>query len=552
MHRIVTGDVVRPTRLIQGYPLALEAIVMKALATDAAQRYQSSGALLEALESFAVGSRMSLSTMGLGRFMRDMFGEQQEPWLNTAATKILQPVVHKENTISSTNGERSSHQTLQPPNQPNQPNPNAPEHLEDDDVDGIPDSDDGAFPDSAGILAKTILELPLKHDEPPQAPSSPYHRPTPPPGAMQMPPGTPVFPTQHGAMPQHPNTPPHPMPLPAMPSAPMAIPHTPPMGSQPLPRRDSTPMPAQFATPGSGTGPAMQPPMVSTKHGYASAAMTRGDASHPSYTMPHDAFGDVQLKPNRRPLFIGLGLAIVGIIVILAVSLGGKGSDKTVTPLEEEGTGSTMMESTDVTPTPAPTQPAQPPVDDGMVALVIKSDPSGADVLVAGTKIGTTPFDKKMKRGMKAELTLRLEGYEDFTSKLDLATPYDKTVKLVKVDAVEPTLEQGATERTPVKTNGDTTKSNATSSNTGDPTKSNTDTTKSNTGTTKSNTDTTKSNTDSTKTNAGSTKTTRTNTTRANTTRTNTTRTNNTPPKQKCQPPGPNVDPFSGVPICKS
>ena len=37
---------------------------MKALAVDAAQRYQSAGVLLEAIESFAVASRMSLSTMG--------------------------------------------------------------------------------------------------------------------------------------------------------------------------------------------------------------------------------------------------------------------------------------------------------------------------------------------------------------------------------------------------------------------------------------------------------------------------------------------------------
>src|SRR5678809_138419 len=63
MHRIVTGDVVRPTRLVPSYPQALEAIVMKALAIDAAQRYQSSGLLLEAVEAFAVSARMSLSNM---------------------------------------------------------------------------------------------------------------------------------------------------------------------------------------------------------------------------------------------------------------------------------------------------------------------------------------------------------------------------------------------------------------------------------------------------------------------------------------------------------
>src|SRR5262245_45837484 len=92
MHRIVTGDVIRPARLIQGYPQALEAIVMKALAVDANQRYQSAGFLLEALEAYAVSARMSLSTMALGRFMREMFGEMPEPWL-TNTGRMASPVI---------------------------------------------------------------------------------------------------------------------------------------------------------------------------------------------------------------------------------------------------------------------------------------------------------------------------------------------------------------------------------------------------------------------------------------------------------------------------
>src|SRR5690349_4588488 len=120
MHRIVTGDVVRPTRLVQGYPQALEAIVMKALAVDAAQRYQSAGLLLEALESFAVSARMSLSTMGLGRFMRELFGEVPEPWLSSAGRHIP-PVEAKEGTISNTDGSREGPRrpptTLTPTNQ---------------------------------------------------------------------------------------------------------------------------------------------------------------------------------------------------------------------------------------------------------------------------------------------------------------------------------------------------------------------------------------------------------------------------------------------------
>src|SRR4051812_12341077 len=103
MHRIVTGDVVRPTRLVQGYPQALEAIVMKALAVDAQQRYQSAGALLEAVEAFAQAARMGLSTRALGPFMRKMLGDKPEPWFNQALRKS-QRVIPKESTISNTNG----------------------------------------------------------------------------------------------------------------------------------------------------------------------------------------------------------------------------------------------------------------------------------------------------------------------------------------------------------------------------------------------------------------------------------------------------------------
>lgn len=103
MHRIVTGDVVRPSRLVAGYPAQLEKIVMTALATDPARRYPSCSALLEDIEAFASQSRLSPSTMALGRFMRELFGEVLEPW--QTAGRGSSPVVAaqpRENTVSNT------------------------------------------------------------------------------------------------------------------------------------------------------------------------------------------------------------------------------------------------------------------------------------------------------------------------------------------------------------------------------------------------------------------------------------------------------------------
>src|SRR4051812_18866721 len=145
MHRIVTGDVVRPTRLVQGYPQALEAIVMKALAVDANQRYQSAGLLLEAIESFAVSARMAMSTMSLGRFMRETFGEIQEPWLQQ--NRDVQPV-QKESTISSTDGRSNV----------SAPAMGSTTLGEVSEVSAVPD-EEARYPDSGSVQGRTILDL---------------------------------------------------------------------------------------------------------------------------------------------------------------------------------------------------------------------------------------------------------------------------------------------------------------------------------------------------------------------------------------------------------
>ena len=530
MHRIVTGDVVRPTRLVQGYPQALEAIVMKALAVDPAQRYQSSGLLLEALESFAVSSRMSLSTMGLGRFMRDMFGEVQEPWLNTAATKVLQPLVAKESTISSTNGHGRASQPQV-----------APARLDDDLA--IPE-EDGRFPDSAKAeAAKTLLDLPHERDrpqlmnEPPSTEWGPdlrvYGSGQPalaPPGAL--PPGAlphggyPQAMMPHGMAPEmlNPGTPPTGVPGMYAPLAPSDLPLPPP--------RIDTPPQGQFSVaPGSSSGQAIPALGIGSANlGYPSAAMARGDISYPRYEVTPDAFPapDVQLRPNRRPLFIGLGIIVVGVIVMLAVSFGG--SDESVAPAPEPPEESVVQESTEVAPEPPP-PPATDIIEENMVSVIIHSDPAGADVLIAGTKIGTTPFESKLKRGTKiTQLTVQKADYAPFQGKIDLGGEYEnRNIKLARLEDLPQggeELEQGsASEAGSAADKG----SAATPAKKSEP---------SDKGTQKG---------------AGATRPTRTSTPPRNTPPRRERREDRKEEKkeEKCQPPGPNVDPF-GPPICKT
>jgi serine/threonine protein kinase len=503
MHRIVTGDVVRPSRLIPGYPPALEAIVMKALAVDPAQRYQTAGALLEAIESFAISSRMAMSTMALGRFMRDMFGDVPEPWL-TNTGRASQPSIPKESTISSTNGKsgpvRAPASDTLPPG------------------DGIPD-DDGRFPDSASVAARTVLDLPRgqthSEDEPQDewnAKSYPA-----PPALVPAPAIAPDLPLTYPVVSRTP-TPQR-----------MAMPHALPQGTQPLPPQGHfTP------NPGSGSGsapahPAMpgQPPIVSTRHGYASAVPSRGDISYPRYDAPADALAAGTLKPNRRPLIIGLGIAVIGIIVVLAVSMGGGSKDsEPAAAAAGSDTAAQPEQKMQTQPVEQPKPPA-PVADENMVSIHIVSDPKGADVLIAGTKIGVTPLDTKLKRGTKiTQLTVRLAGYQDVSTKIDLGGDYsNEHIKLVKLgEEPEGTGSGSATAQaappTPATTPSDEPKPPAT--------KKEPAVVKKDPPVVKKDPPVVKKEPTVKKEPVQHDK----------------------PAQPKCQPPGPNVDPFSPIPIC--
>ncbi len=429
MHRIVTGDVVRPTRLVQGYPQALEAVVMKALAVDPQQRYQSAGLLLEALEAFAVSSRMSLSTMGLGRFMRDMFGEMTEPWLN----RNSQPLVQKENTVSSTNSSSSQ--------------PAAPQ----EDASGVVD-EEARFPDSGGVAAKTILDLPRgpSSSEPDPQPAdwnpspNPKSYPAMPPQLASPavePPPRPSFTGPMPAMQPPPMTPPRPV-------AATQPPQMTPQGSQPL---QPLPPSGQFPqTPGSGSSPSHSShpgfPAVttipSTRHGYASG--DTNDISYPRYQPPPEpAMDSLKIKPSRGVLWGAVAVIALGAVLLFWKVHGGGKDDSTTA---ENGSGGSdlatnVAEPVEMPSTPgsaaptvkAPEQPPPPapaPADD-MIQVKIDTVPEGAAVLVAGDKIGVTPLDKPLKRGTKSvPLTVHMSGYDDVTTKIDLGGDVSRTFTL--------------------------------------------------------------------------------------------------------------------------
>ncbi len=81
MTAIVSGKIARPSEHRKDLAKPLEAIVMKALATNPQERYQSCEELRLALEDFAAKTGLRTSTTAVGDYMVKQFGRRTEPWL---------------------------------------------------------------------------------------------------------------------------------------------------------------------------------------------------------------------------------------------------------------------------------------------------------------------------------------------------------------------------------------------------------------------------------------------------------------------------------------
>jgi hypothetical protein len=80
LQRIVYADAPRPSRFDPQYPEPLEHIVMRALARDPRQRYQSAEQLQIDLEQFALDHRLAVSAVSMAIEMRTLFRDQVEAW----------------------------------------------------------------------------------------------------------------------------------------------------------------------------------------------------------------------------------------------------------------------------------------------------------------------------------------------------------------------------------------------------------------------------------------------------------------------------------------
>jgi serine/threonine protein kinase len=80
LNQIVNTDAPPPRSIVPSYPPALEAVVMRALARDADQRYPTALALQQAIEDFAHENRLRVSPLVLSRLMSTLYPGHLEEW----------------------------------------------------------------------------------------------------------------------------------------------------------------------------------------------------------------------------------------------------------------------------------------------------------------------------------------------------------------------------------------------------------------------------------------------------------------------------------------
>jgi len=115
LNHIVNDDVVPPSKLVPGYPPALEAIVMKALARETERRFKTTLEFQTQLEDFAHENRLRVSPLVLARLMSTLFPQRLEEWKNARAQGAFFVEQHVVRTLIESS--RSDIETLPEPAQ---------------------------------------------------------------------------------------------------------------------------------------------------------------------------------------------------------------------------------------------------------------------------------------------------------------------------------------------------------------------------------------------------------------------------------------------------
>jgi eukaryotic-like serine/threonine-protein kinase len=75
LRAVMGAKVPPPSAVVKGLPKTLDPVVLKALARDRSERFQSAGALQMALEDFIVNQRLPATPAHLSQFMRELYSQ---------------------------------------------------------------------------------------------------------------------------------------------------------------------------------------------------------------------------------------------------------------------------------------------------------------------------------------------------------------------------------------------------------------------------------------------------------------------------------------------
>ena len=87
MDAICTGKIPLPRVRRSDLPNELAMIIMTALATDPARRYQTADEMRQALEHFAIKQQLTANAGAIATYLVRQFGERAEPWLDLDTTE---------------------------------------------------------------------------------------------------------------------------------------------------------------------------------------------------------------------------------------------------------------------------------------------------------------------------------------------------------------------------------------------------------------------------------------------------------------------------------
>jgi len=96
LHRVLSGDVPKPRKLVPSIPAELEDIVLAAVAHDQDKRTPTARAFVESLETYAEGSGDILGARWVARWVQDLIGPREVPWIGSATIPDLAAALAEE------------------------------------------------------------------------------------------------------------------------------------------------------------------------------------------------------------------------------------------------------------------------------------------------------------------------------------------------------------------------------------------------------------------------------------------------------------------------